>query len=70
MSKEESKTLSCLKCCSSMEPGYIIEKDYATRDKPSEWISSGAESDTKTGSFGGKTKGQTPGAVNLVCLAL
>ena len=63
------KTLSCPKCGSSMESGFILEKDYATRDKPSEWISSGVGSDIKTSLFGDKAKGQTYPIATYRCMS-
>ena len=49
------KTLSCPKCGASMAPGFIREKDYDARDKPSEWISSGVKSVIKASLIEGKT---------------
>ena len=55
----KAKTLSCPKCGAAMEAGIILEKDYATRDKASEWISTDAELKIDSGLFGGKAKGKT-----------
>lgn len=62
------KILSCPKCGSPMEAGVILEKDYATRDKPSEWIKGGVEADLETGLFGGKAKGQTYSIASYRCV--
>jgi hypothetical protein len=63
----KARTLSCPKCGSSMEAGAILEKDYATRDKPSEWIKGGVEADLETG-FLGKAKGPTHSIATYRCL--
>ena len=64
----KAQTLSCPKCGSSMEAGVILEKDYATRDKPSEWIKGGVEADLETGLLLGKAKGQTYSIATYRCL--
>jgi len=62
-----ARTLSCPECRSSMEAGAIPEKDYATRDKPSEWIKGGVEAALETG-FAGKAKGPTHPIATCRCL--